>query len=682
MIDFNNSKSQAPLKIEHEPPQVDGQNPIDGFVSKMAEFGLNPGAIIQDGKLHRFDTDKKKNKAGWYVFHDGDICGAGFGDWKTGLSEKWCSIDVGVLTYAQRTEYKAAQEKIRVARKAEEKRNHQKAKEKAQKIWDKSEPVKDHPYLENKGVVSHYLKISENGDLIVPGLDEKKNIWSLQFIKPSGKKKFQPFGRRKGLFFEIPGSHQIFICEGYSTGASVHAATGATVVCSFTAGNLPQVAQTIRGIYPNNSITIAADNDQFTMGNPGVTKAMEAGKKINALVAFPTFADKDTKPTDFNDLVALEGLAAVTMQLKETGKRRTIPPLTSINTSLIGRLKSRPENRQYILKIGNDNFLPSAVVGVVAATGGTGKTYFLLCLANAMASGGSVGPIHAPRALEILVVCGEDDQDELDRRLWDICKGKFPKKLHAASVYGEVGPLMELDGNTPRRAKGFDWLEDTIKGHPGLEVLIIDPKSRFYGLDENNNDHATQWIQSLEYLSKEYTITILFTHHTSEATAGKISQTMSRGASAIVDGCRWQAGMAQMDKATADRYSIDDYRNYVAFDVPKSNYAARQGGPLYFKRGVNGVLEFIKLENSRAKSMADLLFELLDEDPIKYSIRDLRQEKLGADICKDMKENFSSFQRSKDMPDIIKHMIKNDMVKEVGIETGKTIKLVLETITK
>ena len=96
---------------------------------------------------------------------------------------------------------------------------------------------------------------------------------------------------------------------------------------------------------------------------------------------------------------------------------------------------------------------------------------------------GTLGPINAPDPIRTLVLIGEDPQDELDRRLWDIAKGQFPDLLHACSVYGEVGPLMRLDGNIPTRADGFKWLEETIQGHPGLELLILDPKSRFYGLE-------------------------------------------------------------------------------------------------------------------------------------------------------------------------------------------------------
>ena len=57
------------------------------------------------------------------------------------------------------------------------------------------------------------------------------------------------------------------------------------------------------------------------MGNPGITKANEAAKKIGAPMVFPTFSDS-TKASDFNDLATLEGLPVVTMQLRDTGKRR------------------------------------------------------------------------------------------------------------------------------------------------------------------------------------------------------------------------------------------------------------------------------------------------------------------------------------------------------------------------
>jgi len=64
-------------------------------------------------------------------------------------------------------------------------------------------------------------------------------------------------------------------------------------------------------------IVIAADNDQYTDNNPGVTKAKEAAEAVNAKIVHPEFSDTSTKPTDFNDLFQLEGIETVKSQLEK-----------------------------------------------------------------------------------------------------------------------------------------------------------------------------------------------------------------------------------------------------------------------------------------------------------------------------------------------------------------------------
>jgi putative DNA primase/helicase len=52
----------------------------------MRSFGIMPPRYISfDGKLHRFG----KNKTSWCVFFDGHIKAGAFGNWKTGVSEKF-----------------------------------------------------------------------------------------------------------------------------------------------------------------------------------------------------------------------------------------------------------------------------------------------------------------------------------------------------------------------------------------------------------------------------------------------------------------------------------------------------------------------------------------------------------------------------------------------------------------
>lgn len=664
MLDFNLAGSQRADQLGGSDGHDD---PTEDFLARMSEYGLDPGQLDISGKLTRFDIDKRGDKAGWYVYYNGDISAGAFGDWRSDLKETWCSQRLDSLSWDQRARYTERMRLAKEERERQEQENQARAKETANRIWQESRTItsqSEHQYLINKQVQPHYCRITADGSLVVPQLDDRGEIWSLQFIKADGDKKFLPFGRRDGLFFEVPGGDKVFLCEGFSTGASINEATGATVIVAFNAGSLPKVARILRNYLPGRQILIAADNDQFKpeVGNAGITKANEAAAILgNAPVLFPTFRNLDSKPTDFNDLMLLEGAAAVVSQLGQMSQRAAFPPLGELSTKLRGRVIARPKPKEFIWTCNGMGYLPKGVVGVLAATGGTGKTFFL-CALGAMSAGGfSFGPIQAVEAQKTLIICGEDDQDEVERRLWDVTGGDFPDKLHAVSVYGSVGPLMELDGNKPVRASGFYWLEETIQRHPGLELLILDPKSRFYGLDENNNDHATQWVQSLEYLSKLYDLTILFSAHTSEQNAAKISQKMNRGASALVDGCRWQAGLVRMDKDTADKYGIEKPRNYVVLDTPKNNYAADVGRPLYFKRTDTGTLTYCNLNDESMAAQCDLVFDLIERDPNRWSRYDLKKNK---DFINDIKERFTKFTRE-DLYPIIDKLIEQKKLFEV-----------------
>ena len=700
MFDFNNQGQQRDFEIYQAPTPENNQDPVEKFLVRLGEFDLKPGVIVPDGELHRFG----KNKVCWYVFHSGDICGAAFGDWKTGLNEKWCSKDVSKLTYEQRQKYNTDMETAAKVRKAQEKTNHAQAKKLANELWDTAEPVTPggHAYLVKKGLtLAHNLRVGKDDygreRLIVPTLDENGKIWSLQFIDKDGKKRFQPMGKRKGLFFEIPGkpgNNEIYITEGPATGASINEITGAMVICAFSANQMPAVAKKIKELYPGRNITIAADNDRFNTGaNPGIDYGIEAAREIDAPMTYPKFTDDQIKewrektgnhkkgPTDFNDLAAFDA-AAVVVRLKDASKKDMLPPLTADNTSLLNWLPCRPIEREVVLTLFGKPLMTRDLVGVLSATGGTGKTFWLMGLAHALATGGSFGPIKAVRKFKVLVICAEDDQNEIGRRLWDICGGVIPKNLHAASIYGEVGPLMRVENGTPKRADGFHWLEDTLKNHAGFDFLIMDPKSRLYGLDENSNDHATEWIRTLEYLCKRYIRNLLFATHTSQDGGDRVTQKMNRGASAIVDGCRWQGGLAPMDKDTADKYKITNPRDYIVFDVPKSNYSARQQSPIYYKRTNTGALEYVKLERPDQEDMTHAFLTYLKNDSDKYSINDLKKEPAGRKIYEDMKQLFPDFNRKEDFEYLFDLCLKSGEIKEVKTGTGTSKKTVIEVVKK
>jgi putative DNA primase/helicase len=285
-------------------------NPIQQFQNDMRQRGIEPPDVINDdGKINRFGRKKK----GWYVYHGDGIPAGCYGDWSLGEAKIW-RADIGRELSA--TEDQAHRERMAVMRRereAEEAKQRTEAATLATARWEAAQPADDHSYLKNKGVKSYGLRV-ENDRLIIP-LRDGDAIYSLQFISAKGDKLFLTGGRKKGCCFTIgtiEAASVICIAEGYSTGATIHEATGYPVVIAFDAGNLQAVAKKIRKQYPDALLIFCADDDYHTEGNTGITKATEASKVVGGLLAIPDFGtNRPEGATDFNDMVAHCGIDAV-----------------------------------------------------------------------------------------------------------------------------------------------------------------------------------------------------------------------------------------------------------------------------------------------------------------------------------------------------------------------------------
>lgn len=160
------------------------------------------------------------------------------------------------------------------------------------------------PYFVNKQVGVYGVR-QQNNCILVPLRDISGNITSLQYIYPNGKKYFHKGGTIKGCFHLIGDvGNTIYIVEGYATAVSAYQFDRETVAVAvaFTAGNLKPVAIELRKKYPTTNLIFLADNDRFTPGNPGLTKAREAADAVDGEVRCPKF--KEGEPgTDYNDWI-------------------------------------------------------------------------------------------------------------------------------------------------------------------------------------------------------------------------------------------------------------------------------------------------------------------------------------------------------------------------------------------
>ena len=317
---------------------------VDQFQSAIAAAGLAvPEVIHGDGTLHRYSTNGKRSyTSGWYVLHDdGDMAAGAFGCWRAGVSHTWCSKDVNRLTPTQRSAHQQRMQAIAQQREADKAQRQQDAAGAAAKRWEAAPPAPaNHPYLAKKGVQAHGARVDADGYLILPMRDTTGKLWNIERINPADPQDKRGLygGRRIGCYFAIGKPHGVLIvCEGFATGASIHEATNHAVAVTFTAGNLLEVAQALHSKYPKLRLILAADDDAFTDGNPGMTKATEAAKAVGGYLIKPDFSgERSDKETDFNDLHQRAGLDAVNACIESAApvaQEPAFPPLEGAGDS-------------------------------------------------------------------------------------------------------------------------------------------------------------------------------------------------------------------------------------------------------------------------------------------------------------------------------------------------------------
>ncbi|PPT96536.1 hypothetical protein XaraCFBP7407_08870 [Xanthomonas arboricola pv. arracaciae] len=225
-----------------------------------------------------------------------------------------------VAEYAERARLAKTAAQARAAeREAADEQGRVAAADAARIAWESaSQDCGEHAYLRSKGVAVYGLRVATEtmrarlwdaerarwvidaivvraGDLLVPARLPHGQLVNLQRIDVHGRKLFLRGGQKRGTHLRIEGTGPAWLCEGYATGASVHAATGAPVVVAFDAGNLIHCASL--------ADAVAADHDASGTGQ----RAAEATGLPWAMP--PAVGD------DFNDLHASEGADAVRMAL-------------------------------------------------------------------------------------------------------------------------------------------------------------------------------------------------------------------------------------------------------------------------------------------------------------------------------------------------------------------------------
>lgn len=320
------------------------------------------------------------------------------------------------------------------------------------------------------------------------------------------------------------------------------------------------------------------------------------------------------KTFDKNRDRALRTLRSIRHLAQRNGWRYTPPELdfssdlwrTGLVADLVG---TTPPPIEWVV----GDVLPRGKVVMLGGPGGSGKSFLMLILAMAHATGepllgaDTFAPTGPSNARKVISFTAEDDRDDVHRRLHavfdaytmsDEMRDEVGSMFSVQCTRGKDWRMVEEVGGVLVASKAVDLIIDKLRNELGLSLLMLDPSVMFAGVDENDNAAAAVYMRVLDRIARELNCAVLVGTHTNKGllTSTDVDQSAVRGASAFVDNARgsWILRTMTSDEA-ANHAIVDSERHrYVCLRVTKNNYGPT-GAEVWLERVAGGALRLAAL---------------------------------------------------------------------------------------
>ena len=410
-----------------------------------------------------------------------------------------------------------------------------------------------------------------------------------------GDKWFEPDTRIKGGYFMIGGpiTGTVIVVEGFATGATLHEATGLPVAVAFDCGNMLPVAKALRAEYLKANIILAGDDDVLTEKtrgfNPGKDATKKAAEAVGGMELTPPFVQSDGfKATDWNDFAEiygkdktrdcfnhnvecwLRGQRSFDIPVYEWREAKDIPPRPFV----YGRHLQR-----------------KLVSGTIGAGGG-GKSSKEIVEALAMATGRPLLGVRPKGPLRVTIWNGEDDLEEIARRVTAACQHYQIKKEELGDrLYVQSGLAQGLIIASESKRGGYIVDTKVVDGiiefltREKIDVLIIDPLVASHAVEENNNMAINAVVKAWAQIASVANCAIELVHHTRKGNgSGEVSAEDARGASALVNGLRAVRALNTMSEEECKKSNVPPEKrlSYFRADDAKLNFAPRAAESNWF----------------------------------------------------------------------------------------------------
>ncbi|MCA9508983.1 MAG: AAA family ATPase [Myxococcales bacterium] len=258
--------------------------------------------------------------------------------------------------------------------------------------------------------------------------------------------------------------------------------------------------------------------------------------------------------------------------------------------------------------------IPKGEPCMIAAPGGTGKSFLALGCAISAASGVGWLDYKPKKPVKTIYIGAEDNQNTLGNRFYRLLRGMdvdkdpicFKNLKKNLALWGLKGQRLSLINNQGSPTQVYDDLKFKMEQEEDIGLIVLDPARSFMARDtEADNGAASEWkdlICAMTEISSRPTV--LVTHHTNKSAirgTGKDSvpafdQSIVRGASALVDGFRWILSMQKL---------VLENERKIFMKITKSNFSESDVITEWkFNYDLGGIYEKINKKNDITKSLS------------------------------------------------------------------------------
>jgi predicted transcriptional regulator/archaellum biogenesis ATPase FlaH len=305
--------------------------------------------------------------------------------------------------------------------------------------------------------------------------------------------------------------------------------------------------------------------------------------------------------------------------------------LTLKSLDILEMVKKKPKEPDMIV----DRIIPRTTIIIVSGPGGASKSYLTTQLALSLPTEKVfLRKYPSPKRRRVLIVNGEDEPNELHRRIHHIAqkqiedlspeeKEEYFKKLKKLKILPTIDIpnflIYSTNLETFSSDKIIKFCEKNFK--KPVDLIIIDNLTVFHDAEHNSADTATGFMRELKKIQQCTGATVLLVAHvTKSSQEGTLEQRLNAsgisGSAAFVNNARHVICMTPvLAKDNIDFGEGINCNDVVALRVSKSNTGKISRDIHFFLRDENGVLSAIELINADPRKRIVSLIEIVIRYP-------------------------------------------------------------------